>query len=66
MRPEHLRGVRKIEIKKECRTLLITLDKFNSLLYLDDNNFPCGHQINHTNIVFFATVKVGCSLEYLV
>lgn len=52
MRLEHLREIRKIKIIKECRTLLISLDKFNLLLYLDDNNFLCGHQINPTNIIF--------------
>lgn len=46
--------------------MLISLDKFNLLVYWDGNNFPCDYQINPANIVFFAMVKVGCSLEYLV
>lgn len=64
MRPVYLRGIRRIKIRKECKTLLISLDKVNLFLNLNDNNHPHDHQINPTKRVFFSTVKIGCSLEY--
>lgn len=64
MRPEYLRVIREIKIRKEHKTLLIKLDKVNLILNLDDNNYPHDHQINPTKRVFLSTVKIGCALEY--
>lgn len=59
MRPEYLRGIREIKIRKECKALLVSLDKVNLFLNLDDNYYPPDHQINPTKRVFRSTVKVG-------
>lgn len=53
MRPEYLRGIREIKIRKECKALLTSLGKVNLFLNLDDNNYLHDHQINPTKRVFF-------------
>lgn len=42
--------------------MFISLDEFNSLLYMDDNNLLHRHWINLTDIVISATEKVECNL----
>lgn len=64
MRPEYLRAIREIKIRRECKTRLTSLDKINLFLNLDYNNYSHDHQINPTKRVFFSTVKVGYALEY--